>query len=100
MNVLHEARFSAFLHASGTDRHVHFLMLSIHVIRGRPLLLEPFTIPVIISFSKEFFCLIMCPKYCSFLRFTVIKNSLSEPTSFKTSSLVFFAVQGILSILR
>src|ERR1700733_6133458 len=52
---------------------VHFKMLSIQAVLGLPFLLSPPTSPVIRLFSMlSLCCLIMCPKYRSFLIFTCL----------------------------
>ena len=79
---------------------VHSIMLSIHAMAGLPRLLFPGTRPVITAFSiLNDSCLIMCPKYPSFLAFTLCSNSGFSCNLSHTATLVSFAVHGTLRTL-
>src|SRR5437899_5230275 len=79
---------------------VHSIMLSIHAMAGLPRLLFPGTRPVITAFSiLDDSCLIMCPKYPSFLAFTLCSNSGFSCNLSPTATLVSFAVHGTLRTL-
>ena len=71
----------SFVH-SAVQREVHPLILPIHRLLYLPLLLLPSTNPRSI-WVHRFCALITCPKYCSFLLFTVSEIFLSIPTSLR-----------------
>ena len=79
---------------------VHSTLLSIHAMTGLPRLLFPGTRPVITALSILYdSCLIMCPKYPSFLAFTLCSNSGFSCNLSHTATLVSFAVHGTLRTL-
>src|SRR5438552_2460697 len=79
---------------------VHSTMLSIHAMAGLPRLLFPGTRPVITAFSMlNDSCLIMCPKYPSFLALMFCRNSGFSCNLSHTATLVTLAVHDTLRTL-
>lgn len=87
------------LHSSLKVIPVVVLVLSIHLVRCRPLLLLPSTFPSIIIFSNPCSARITCPKYESCCLVMMASKERPGLISSNTDLLVLLAVQGILSNL-
>ena len=98
-SLIQPSRSLASVVHSAAEHEVHPLTSSIHLLLCLPLLLLPSTNPCNM-WVHRFCALTTCPKYCSFLLFTVSRIFLSVPISFRTDSLVRCSVQLILSIRR
>ena len=74
---------------------LHRLMSSFHSLLGRPLPLLPSTPPSIMSLHRVL-CLLICPKYFSFLVFISFSKVGAISNIVHTSSFVFFSNYVIL----
>lgn len=98
-NSLHSDLLLVRSHSSLKVIPVVVLVLSIHLVRCRPLLLLPSTFPSIIIFSNPCSARITCPKYESCCLVMMASKERPGLISSNTDLLVLLAVQGILSNL-